>query len=296
MKKKTKSAKGHKRMMNGGMATQEAEMQRMPAGRGMRGGAAGPGVGSALPGVGGGFKEAQPQVMRGSRGGAGGPMVERPGRGGMQSMESEIKNARGSRGGMQSMEAEIKNARGSRGGMGGSAGGPMVERPGRAIESQPQVMRAQKVTSSGPSKGLRPGSRPDAYSPAIAARPARGGSMGFSKMPEPMERGMRGVPSSSVGMGAQPFNGLRGSAAGPGVGSALPGMGGVSNMAYPMGGAQGLGSSIGMKRGGVVKSKGKVMRGGGLARKGVGQALAKGGLAKRAGGCASRGVGRGKIV
>lgn len=48
------------------------------------------------------------------------------------------------------------------------------------------------------------------------------------------------------------------------------------------------------KKGGAVKSK--AMRGGGLARKGVGMALAKGGLARRAGGCAQRGVGRGKIT
>lgn len=48
------------------------------------------------------------------------------------------------------------------------------------------------------------------------------------------------------------------------------------------------------RKGGAVK--GKKMRGGGLARKGVGMALAKGGLARRAGGCAKRGVGRGKMV
>lgn len=55
-----------------------------------------------------------------------------------------------------------------------------------------------------------------------------------------------------------------------------------------------LGGSLGLKKGGAVKSK--AMRGGGLARKGVGMALAKGGLARRAGGCAKRGVGRGKIM
>jgi len=49
-----------------------------------------------------------------------------------------------------------------------------------------------------------------------------------------------------------------------------------------------------LRKGGAVK--GKNMRGGGLARKGVGMALAKGGLARRAGGCAKRGVGRGKMV
>jgi hypothetical protein len=40
----------------------------------------------------------------------------------------------------------------------------------------------------------------------------------------------------------------------------------------------------------------RAMRGGGLARKGVGMALAKGGLARRAGGCAKRGVGKGKVI
>lgn len=39
----------------------------------------------------------------------------------------------------------------------------------------------------------------------------------------------------------------------------------------------------------------KPMRGGGLARKGVGQALAKGGLVK-ANGCAKRGKTRGKMI
>ena len=71
----------------------------------------------------------------------------------------------------------------------------------------------------------------------------------------------------------------------------------------PMGPLPGtVGSAIGtpftkpsfFKKGGAVKSK--AMRGGGLARKGVGMALAKGGLARRAGGCAKRGVGRGKIT
>jgi hypothetical protein len=49
----------------------------------------------------------------------------------------------------------------------------------------------------------------------------------------------------------------------------------------------------GMKKGGAVKSK--KMRGGGLARKGVGMALAKGGMVK-ANGCAQRGKTRGKMV
>ena len=52
-----------------------------------------------------------------------------------------------------------------------------------------------------------------------------------------------------------------------------------------------------MRGGGLArKGVGMALRGGGLARKGVGMALAKGGLAKRAGGCAKRGVGRGKMV
>ena len=44
-----------------------------------------------------------------------------------------------------------------------------------------------------------------------------------------------------------------------------------------------------------VKKSEKKMRGGGLARKGVGMALAKGGLAK-ANGCVMRGKTRGKMV
>jgi len=48
-----------------------------------------------------------------------------------------------------------------------------------------------------------------------------------------------------------------------------------------------------MRKGGAVKSK--QMRGGGLARKGVGMALAKGGMVK-ANGCAKRGKTRGKMV
>lgn len=46
-----------------------------------------------------------------------------------------------------------------------------------------------------------------------------------------------------------------------------------------------------MKKGGAVKSK--KMRGGGLARKGVGMALAKGGMVRGAG-CAKRGVKKAK--
>jgi hypothetical protein len=48
-----------------------------------------------------------------------------------------------------------------------------------------------------------------------------------------------------------------------------------------------------MRKGGKVQ--GKKMRGGGLARKGVGMALAKGGMVK-ANGCAKRGKTRGKMV
>lgn len=57
--------------------------------------------------------------------------------------------------------------------------------------------------------------------------------------------------------------------------------------------AGGVGAALGMKKGGAVKSK--KMRGGGLARKGVGMALAKGGMVK-ANGCAQRGKTRGKMV
>lgn len=69
-------------------------------------------------------------------------------------------------------------------------------------------------------------------------------------------------------------------------------VGGLGPVAGLMGAPRGV--PVAMKKGGAVKSK--KMRGGGLARKGVGMALAKGGLAKRAGGCATRGYGRGKMV
>lgn len=55
------------------------------------------------------------------------------------------------------------------------------------------------------------------------------------------------------------------------------------------------GMPVGGPKTGVMPTR-RAMRGGGLARKGVGMALAKGGLARRAGGCAKRGVGRGKIM
>lgn len=55
------------------------------------------------------------------------------------------------------------------------------------------------------------------------------------------------------------------------------------------------GMPVGSPKTGVMPTR-RAMRGGGLARKGVGMALAKGGLARRAGGCAKRGVGRGKIT
>jgi hypothetical protein len=70
-----------------------------------------------------------------------------------------------------------------------------------------------------------------------------------------------------------------------------PILGGVA--AAPGGTKSSLMAGMGMKKGGAVK--GKKMRGGGLARKGVGMALAKGGMVK-ANGCAKRGKTRGKMV
>jgi hypothetical protein len=113
--------------------------------------------------------------------------------------------------------------------------------------------------------------RPGMYRPV--GRPGRGGAM-----PSAISRGI-------IASGAQPM-GLSGSIGGA---TGYQAGGGMTSDAdsVPMG--------RGFRKGGAVKAK-KNMRGGGLARKGVGMALAKGGLAKRAGGCAKRGVGRGKIV
>lgn len=107
---------------------------------------------------------------------------------------------------------------------------------------------------------------------AIMGRPGRGGAM-----PSDISQG--------IGFGAQPMG--RGGSIGGATGYQAGG--GMTSDAdsVPMG--------RGFRKGGAVKAK-KNMRGGGLARKGVGMALAKGGLAKRAGGCAKRGVGRGKMV
>ena len=144
--------------------------------------------------------------------------------------------------------------------------------------------------------------RPGMYRPV--GRPIRGGGMTSDIGSVPMGRG-GAMPS----MEAQPVR-L------PGRGGAMPSAisRGIASGAQPMGlsgsigGATGYQAGGGMtsdadsvpmgrgfRKGGAVKAK-KNMRGGGLARKGVGMALAKGGLAKRAGGCAKRGVGRGKMV
>jgi hypothetical protein len=105
-------------------------------------------------------------------------------------------------------------------------------------------------------------------------RPGRGGAMGIQT-----GGGMTSDANSTpMGRGGS-IGGATGYQAGGGMTSDAD--------SVPMG--------RGFRKGGAVKAK-KNMRGGGLARKGVGMALAKGGLAKRAGGCAKRGVGRGKMV
>jgi hypothetical protein len=130
--------------------------------------------------------------------------------------------------------------------------------------------------------------RPGMYRPV--GRPGRGGAMP-SMEAQPVRLPGRGgaMPSAIsrgiIASGAQPM-GLSGSIGGA---TGYQAGGGMTSDAdsVPMG--------RGFRKGGAVKAK-KNMRGGGLARKGVGMALAKGGLAKRAGGCAKRGVGRGKMV
>jgi len=133
--------------------------------------------------------------------------------------------------------------------------------------------------------------------------PARGrGASGLQKevvggMSRPLERpGMKGSLASIMGAPG------RGGAMTSDAGSVPMGRGGSIGGAtgYQAGGgmtsdADSVPMGRGFRKGGAVKAK-KNMRGGGLARKGVGMALAKGGLAKRAGGCAKRGVGRGKMV
>jgi|694.fasta_scaffold52615_8 hypothetical protein len=134
--------------------------------------------------------------------------------------------------------------------------------------------------------------------------PIRGGGMTSDIGSVPMGRG-----GAMASMEAQPVR-L------PGRGGAMPSAisRGIASGAQPMGRGGSIGGATGyqagggmtsdadsvpmgrgFRKGGAVKAK-KNMRGGGLARKGVGMALAKGGLAKRAGGCAKRGVGRGKMV
>jgi len=135
---------------------------------------------------------------------------------------------------------------------------------GGAMSSMERGLGSQVRPDRGGS--LKPGMRPLASSEAYMRKPGRGGGMTSDANSTPMGRG------GSIG-GATSYQ------AGGGMTSDAD--------SVPMG--------RGFRKGGAVKAK-KNMRGGGLARKGVGMALAKGGLAKRAGGCAKRGVGRGKMV
>lgn len=175
----------------------------------------------------------------------------------------------------------------------GSGGMNRMADGGMATMDMP--MRGSRPVPAGLMKQQRPVNRPvgadnDKRPPRkfiLPERPfvpggqnASGYNSGYSEGPRPRPGGA-GVPLGGGGRDDR----------GPNFGM-NPNMG--ANLRDTIGGvASGLGA-VGMKRGGAVKEK--KMRGGGLARKGVGMALAKGGLAKRAGGCAKRGVGRGKIV
>jgi len=148
-----------------------------------------------------------------------------------------------------------------------------------SMEAQPVRLPARGRGASGLQKEIGGMGRPGrgGAMPSMEAQPVRLPGRGGA-MPSAISQGI-------IASGAQPM-GLSGSIGGA---TGYQAGGGMTSDAdsVPMG--------RGFRKGGAVKAK-KNMRGGGLARKGVGMALAKGGLAKRAGGCAKRGVGRGKMV
>jgi len=160
----------------------------------------------------------------------------------------------------------------------GEAARPMAYSRGKVGTSAFRPVGRPDMPSS-PDRGgsLKPGMRPLASSEAYMRRPGRGGASGSvmggaRPMPRPIESPVMDK--------------------GPAIDSNYA-------MTRPVMFGKGLPASMeaaapAFRKGGAVK--GKKMRGGGLARKGVGMALAKGGLARRAGGCAKRGVGRGKMV
>ena len=288
MKHGGKARKSHKRMQDGGitsygsasnlkpgmqaLASSDAYMRRpgrgnegmyRPIGRPGRGGATGYQAGGGMT------SDADSAPM--NRGGA----MGRPGRGGaMPSMEVQTARLPG-RGSAMSAVEQVLGSRGrpGRGGsfsdiqgiIGGAMGLPIR---GGAMTSDVNSVPMNRGGAMGrPGRGNEGMYRP-------IGRPGRGGAMGIQT-----GGGMTSDANSTpMGRGGS-IGGATGYQAGGGMTSDAD--------SVPMG--------RGFRKGGAVKAK-KNMRGGGLARKGVGMALAKGGLAKRAGGCAKRGVGRGKMV
>lgn len=184
----------------------------------------------------------------------------------------------------------------------------MTTKAGRAAaDAYAEQMRQQRLqnTMSPPSGGVRGGVKGDVVRPGMPGgqtMPIRGyGPNDGGPLPRP---GIGG-PKTPVGgvKGIVKDSGYSGYGYGP---APRPKMSAADALALREKTAGPM-PAPGMKHGGKVKSKGMrggglarkgvgmALRGGGLARKGVGMALAKGGLAKRAGGIAKRGVGRGKM-
>lgn len=263
MKHGGKARKTHKRMQDGGMADYGEAARPMAYSKGRVGTPAfrpvgRPGIAPLSAGVGGNLKPGMRPLASSDA------YMRRPPRGG-----SAIQRA--------SFDAQL-----SRGGKFGGALPSMEEAqpvrlPGRgsAMSAVEQGLGLQVRPDRGGS--LKPGMRPLASSEAYMRKPPRGGAsgggMGGSRpMPRPIESPVmdKGPAIDSNYAMTRPV--MFGKGAPASMEAAAPAF----------------------RKGGAVK--GKKMRGGGLARKGVGMALAKGGLARRAGGCAKRGVGRGKMV
>jgi len=284
MKHGGKARKSHKRMQDGGIASfggmpasldQRPGMYR-PVGRPGSGGATGYQAGGGMtsdigsvPMGRGGAEEAQP--------------VRLPGRGGgMSGLQQQIVGVMGrplERPGMKGSPAAIMGRPGRGGAMTSDAGLVPMGRGG----AMPSAI----------SRGIASGAQPMGLSGSIGGATGyqAGGGMTSDADSVPMGRGFRkggavkGKKMAAGGIAHRPGK--------PSTISNRPaGSGNSGGMYRPVGrppSAAGHPSTV------KPSSPGR-LRGGGLARKGVGMALAKGGLAKRAGGCAKRGVGRGKVV
>ncbi len=304
MKHGGKARKSHKRMQDGGiasygsasnlkpgmqaLASSDAYMRRpgrgnegmyRPIGRPGRGGATGYQAGGGMT------SDADSAPM--NRGGA----MGRPGRGGSFSdIQGIIGGAMGLpiRGG--AMTSDVNSVPMNRGGAMG--------RPGRGNEGmyrpigRPGRGGAMVIQTGG-------GMTSDANSTPMGRGGSIGGATGYQAGggmtsdadSVPMGRGFR--KGGAVKGKKMAAGGIAHSPGKPSTISNRPaGSGNSGGMYRPVGrppSAAGRPSTV------KPSSPGR-LRGGGLARKGVGMALAKGGLAKRAGGCAKRGVGRGKMV